>query len=99
MIAATSLILLMDIWPFIACWLPLGAARWVYVGVADALLATAALAARSVGVKISTALGFPVATALFVYIVWRATLLALFRGGIRWRDTFYSLNDLKRNRI
>jgi hypothetical protein len=41
----------------------------------------------------------PVATAIMIYIQWRAMVLTYFRGGIRWRDTHYSLAELKANKV
>lgn len=44
------------------------------------------------------ALGFPLAHLLLIYIVWKASLRTLFRGGIEWRGTFYSLQELRKNK-
>ncbi len=38
---------------------------------------------------------FPIAVVLILLIAGRATALTLLRGGIRWRDTFYSLDELR----
>jgi glycosyltransferase involved in cell wall biosynthesis len=37
----------------------------------------------------------PVICLLFLFILWRSALTALKEGGVRWRDTFYPLKDLK----
>ena len=39
---------------------------------------------------------FPAATILLLYALLRSTLLALRRGGISWRGTFYALGDLRK---
>jgi glycosyltransferase involved in cell wall biosynthesis len=39
---------------------------------------------------------FPAAAVLLLYAMLRSMLLALWRGGISWRGTFYSLRDLRR---
>jgi glycosyltransferase involved in cell wall biosynthesis len=39
---------------------------------------------------------FPVATILLLYAMLRSMLLAIWRGGIVWRGTFYSLHDLRK---
>jgi len=44
-------------------------------------------------------LGFPIATLLLIYIQWRTMLLNYWLGGIRWRDTFYPLSELRSNRV
>ena len=38
-------------------------------------------------------------SALFVFILLRTMLLNLWQGGIYWRGTFYSLAELKTNRV
>ena len=43
--------------------------------------------------------GFPVTVVLFEYILWRAVLKAIRNDGIDWRDTHYSLAELKANKI
>jgi hypothetical protein len=45
------------------------------------------------------AVGYPLASALFVYILVRTMALNLIQGGIYWRGTFYSLEELKSNRV
>ena len=44
-------------------------------------------------------IGFPLATLLFLYIVWRSMLTILWNGGIEWRGTHYPLAELKANRV
>jgi glycosyltransferase involved in cell wall biosynthesis len=39
----------------------------------------------------------PVYAIIFIYTFSRAIILTLVRGGIRWRDTFYSLESLRRD--
>jgi hypothetical protein len=43
--------------------------------------------------------GLPLATLLFLYIVWRATILTLWNDGIDWRGTHYPLAELKANKV
>ncbi len=40
-------------------------------------------------------LAFPAAALVFVYAMVRSTVLTLLRGGVVWRDTFYSLGELR----
>ena len=41
---------------------------------------------------------FPVASALILYALVRSMAIALWRGGVLWRGTFYPLSDLRRRR-
>jgi hypothetical protein len=47
----------------------------------------------------SCALAFPLAALLMVYIQWRTMLLNFWQNGIRWRDTHYSLAELRANKV
>jgi cellulose synthase/poly-beta-1,6-N-acetylglucosamine synthase-like glycosyltransferase len=40
---------------------------------------------------------FPLASVLLQYALLRSMFQALWRGGVTWRGTFYSLKDLRRN--
>jgi hypothetical protein len=40
---------------------------------------------------------FPIASVLLVYALLRSMGVALWRGGIFWRGTFYSLRELRRH--
>lgn len=44
------------------------------------------------------ALMMPVAGSIMVYIMWVSAVRTLRQGGIYWRDSFYSLAELKKNR-
>jgi hypothetical protein len=39
--------------------------------------------------------GFPFAAIIFLWIMWRSTIITLHQGGVKWRDTFYSLDVLR----
>jgi hypothetical protein len=41
-------------------------------------------------------LTFPLAAALLIYALFRSVIVTLVRGGIRWRDTFYPLSELRK---
>jgi cellulose synthase/poly-beta-1,6-N-acetylglucosamine synthase-like glycosyltransferase len=88
-----------NVWPYLAVWIVPGPARWLYVAAVVLQLLTAAGFARSMKLPISTALAFPITVALFTYIQWRSMFLTYYRGGIRWRDTHYSLAELRANRV
>ena len=41
----------------------------------------------------------PAMYATFLYVLWRSAIITLRQGGVRWRDTFYSLEELRRNEL
>jgi hypothetical protein len=87
------------VWPYLAIFLTTGPTR--LVSLATVLVITFFFAANSApqGTPRRYALGFPLTAALFAFILLRSMLLALVRGGIRWRGTFYALEELKKNRL
>ncbi|MCB0308444.1 MAG: glycosyltransferase [Bdellovibrionales bacterium] len=46
-----------------------------------------------------TAFVFPISAILMLVTMYNATIKTLWNRGISWRGTFYSLNELKRNRL
>ncbi|MBM4000754.1 MAG: glycosyltransferase family 2 protein [Planctomycetes bacterium] len=91
--------LLFNVAPFIMVFASRGPAWWMFF--ASVLLAVATCAAIAVParMRIAASLGFPIAALMFIFIQWRTMALTLIQGGIRWRDTFYPLSELKANRI
>jgi cellulose synthase/poly-beta-1,6-N-acetylglucosamine synthase-like glycosyltransferase len=90
---------LCSVWPFIAVFATRGWVQGFYCATVIVLLLGVADSARFHRSRPWYALGYPLTSALFVYILLRTMLLNLWRGGIYWRGTFYSLKELKANRI
>jgi glycosyltransferase involved in cell wall biosynthesis len=55
--------------------------------------------ARKTGQKGIYALGYPFCVIVLMFIILRSTFLTLLEGGVRWRGTFYPLEELRKNRI
>lgn len=95
LLASAALIVL-----FLGPWLlaALPAATWLERGL---LLATGAIqligatrAARDAGLDPRAGLLFPLGIVLFLFILWRSTLVALVTRRVRWRGTDYALDEL-----
>ena len=41
----------------------------------------------------------PLSFVLYLYIIWRSAWVTLRQGGVVWRDTFYSLDTLRRGMV
>ncbi len=93
------MMLLFNIWPYIAIFLTSGVARWLYVANVVALTLLLASSARETRNPYSCAVGFPLAVLLFVFVQWRSIFLTYWKNGIQWRDTHYSLAELRANKI
>lgn len=98
-VLATSLLLLVYVWPFPALFLSGGSARLIYLLTVLVLLWHYVDAAHTFRSRPWLAPLFPLGVLLLVYIQWRAMLLIYIRGGIRWRGTHYAMADLKENRV
>ncbi len=55
------------------------------------------IATRTLGVGIGCLRWYLFTPYLKMYILWQAVIITLIQGGINWRGTFYSLDELKRN--
>ncbi|HKB07869.1 MAG TPA: hypothetical protein VKF61_06300, partial [Candidatus Polarisedimenticolia bacterium] len=45
------------------------------------------------------ALLYPTASLLLLGAAWNSAIRAIVRGGVRWRDTFYPLSELRAGRV
>lgn len=54
--------------------------------------------AMTVGFPVSVGVFYPWAMVVFAFIMLRSMVLTLQQGGIRWRDTFYSIESLRAGR-
>jgi glycosyltransferase involved in cell wall biosynthesis len=88
-----------SIWPFIAIFTTHGAIRSIYIAIVCLITLIFADSVRFHHSKPWYAVGYPLTTTLFVFILLRTMLLNLVQGGIYWRGTFYSLKELKANRV
>ena len=87
------------VWPFLALFVTSGTTRWLNLASMTVLFTLCWLNAPLAGVRRWHGVGFPLATLLFLYILWRSTLTVLWNGGIDWRGTHYPLADLKANKV
>ncbi|MHB0957938.1 MAG: glycosyltransferase family 2 protein [Pirellulaceae bacterium] len=98
-IALTAYLIAFDVWPFLATIVLRGPAQYLYLATVLVLLGQALWTAHDMGLSPWSAALFPLAVLLMIYIQWRAMVLAFLQDGIRWRDTHYSLAELRANKI
>jgi glycosyltransferase involved in cell wall biosynthesis len=91
--------LLVGVVPVALVWWVGGMAAPLFGAQIAVTAALQARAAREARVSPAVALLYPVAVALFVYLLWRTMVVNLRQGGITWRGTFYPLAKLKANRV
>lgn len=93
--AATLAALVMHIWPWIGVWVTGGWPRAGYAVTIVMMIVSFGSVMAPFGVKFWQGLLLPITIGLLVYIQCRSAALALWRGGIVWRGTFYELRQLK----
>lgn len=86
-------------WPFAALFLTSGATWSLNLAIIVISLILYVDCARFHHSRLWYATGYPLATTLFAVIMIRTMILNLAQGGIYWRGTFYSLKELKANRV
>ena len=94
-IAATLAALVMHIWPWIGVWVTGGWLQAGYAVTVVMMIVSFGVTMGPFGVKFWQGLLLPLTVGLLVYIQCRSAALALWRGGIIWRGTFYELRQLK----
>jgi glycosyltransferase involved in cell wall biosynthesis len=87
------------LWPFVAVAVVPGMARWIYLAVIVLMIGLNMVWAGKVRVRALSAIYLPLTILLCIYILIRNTFLTYWRGGIQWRDTHYSLKELRANKI
>lgn len=89
----------MNVWPFVALLFVSGTVWWVYFAQCVLLLTLAASTTVVIGVPRYCCLFHPITMSLIGFIMWRTMILTFRNNGIHWRGTYYSLNELRANRV
>ena len=94
---AISVLIVGYVLPFVATAFTPWPANLMFALAAAIYVAFAGRACRSNGQPGVLGVLFPVGVLLFAVIQLRTMVLNLWQGGIRWRDTFYPLDELRKN--
>ncbi len=87
------------VWPYIALLLAGGTTRLLSLLSVLTLSLLIWVSARRFNTTYWQLLGFPFAVVLLCAISLRTMTLNLLQGGIYWRGTFYTLKELRKNRV
>jgi len=98
-LAQMALLLAFNVLPFVA--LPLTSGIQFALATSSALLGVTLLGvwARATGTSPLYGLTLPLGGSLLCYMLARSTLVTLVQGGVRWRGTFYSLEDVRKGQV
>jgi cellulose synthase/poly-beta-1,6-N-acetylglucosamine synthase-like glycosyltransferase len=98
-LAGTLVVVLLGVWPFVAVFLTGGGTLMVNLAIVLLIRGMCWQSSKLTSLKPWFGLGFPLGALFFVYIQWKAMLTAFWTNGINWRDTHYSLEELKANKV
>ncbi len=98
-IFSTIMLFAFMLFPFLAIFLTTGKTLLLNVITILAIILIFWDSAQFLGLPRWYVIGFPLATLLFIYILWKSSLKAIFSGGIEWRGTRYSLKELRSNKL
>ena len=86
------------LWPFVAVFLFPGTLRLLFLAICMLLILSSAWMALRMRLNPAAALLIPVIICVFNFTIARAGIIFYVRGGIKWRDTLYTKDQLKRGR-
>ena len=95
-IASAAALLVVAVWPAIGLWIGPWPSRFLCLCVLWLMVLTASAAPASRGKTPLYGLAFPLAALVLIYIILRSMAFTYRQGGIRWRGTFYPLDELRR---
>ena len=98
-VLASLLVISCNILPFWGLLLTTGLVQVLCGAILACWIIIMGLAARSFGIGLGCLRWFLLTPYIKLYIIWQATLFTLIRGGIEWRGTFYSLDELKQHMV
>ncbi|MCK4837470.1 MAG: glycosyltransferase, partial [Desulfobulbaceae bacterium] len=97
-IAASAVIIIFRIWPMMVLLWGHNPILLALNGLLLILQAGSAItAAANSSIPVRHVIWLPLAPFISLYILWNSAIKTLCRGGIIWRETFYSLDELKKN--
>ena len=85
--------------PVVGLFLPGALPRIAALAAWAGVLITYREVARGAKIRLWQAALMPIGITLFVYAFLRSMAITLARGGVRWRDTFYPIEELRRRRV
>ncbi len=97
-LAACFGVFFLNIYPAIGTFVATGAERLCWIGMWLLMIAAYYFSAHRTGQSRVMGIFFPVGAAIHLWMIVNAVGKTLLLGGIKWRDTFYSLDELRRQR-
>jgi cellulose synthase/poly-beta-1,6-N-acetylglucosamine synthase-like glycosyltransferase len=98
-LASCFALAILNLMPFAGIWLAHGSAKLGYGVALFSMFSIYVGMSRKSDIPPYYFMLHPVSTLLFVYTMLRSTFLTLGLGGVRWRGTFYPLEELRKGMV
>lgn len=98
-VASTIAMFMLLVFPFVGAIVTNGWTQLLFAAAAVTLWLLACSSAYHNGIRWFYGLGLPLAALMFLFILWRSTLVTLKNDGVNWRGTHYSLRELRANKV
>ncbi len=95
-VATSAALFIFAVWPAIGLWVGPWGARTLCLCTLLLMVLTAKMAPASDGKSPLYGFAFPLAGLVVIYITFRSMFVTYRQGGIRWRGTFYPLEELRK---
>ncbi|UEX78517.1 glycosyltransferase [Spiribacter halobius] len=95
LVALTAVIALLGLWPWLGLALATGLERALHAATVAVTVLVHGVLARGSGWPVWIGLASPLGTLAMLWLWWRGSLLACWRGAVRWRGTTYPLAALR----
>ncbi len=96
LIGATLGLLIFDMAPFFLIFVTHGGAQYCLLGVIGIFFLMHCAVQKYFRYSLITFPAHPFGSLLILFLVWRSAVKTLWQGGVKWRDTFYPLEILKK---
>lgn len=98
-ISSVVMLFVLTVVPYISLFFISGIGLFINIGVLFVIFCIYMILSRSNKISIFYFFTYPLACVIIVYLMLRAIFLTLTKGGIDWRGTFYSLKELRSNKV
>ena len=87
------------LWPFVAVFLFTGTLQTLFAAICLVLVVSTGWMALRMEITPLVAFCIPFIVGIFLFTIARAGIIFYIRGGIKWRDTFYTKEQLRNGRL
>lgn len=96
--SVSAVLIILRIWPMVALVCGSGLVMQLNAILIFIQIGIAVICARKSSIMLRHVCWFPLAPLLELYVLWNSAIKTISRGGILWRNSFYSLTELQKKK-